>query len=258
MVDIMHDMPASDYHEAKALSKSGLDQFRKSPAHFRSWQDGKTRNESSPALEFGTAAHCAVLEPERFILTYRMFTGDRRTKQGKEDHQLIIDNGQIPLPQDQWNNLTGAADAVHAHPAAAGLLDGIKTEVSYFAEWSGIEVKARLDGIGKDYIIDLKTTQDASPAAFAKSCAQFRYHVQAAWYQRITGINRFIFIAVEKEAPYGVCCYELDQQAIDLGNSIIDEQLRTFIECQELNSWPCYPSTTQTLSLPAWAARQSE
>ena len=75
---------------------------------------------------------------------------------------------------------------------------------------------------------------------------------------RITGINRFIFIAVEKEAPYGVCCYELDQQAIDLGNSIIDEQLRTYIECQELNSWPCYPSTTQTLSLPAWAARQSE
>jgi exodeoxyribonuclease VIII len=100
-IDIMHDMPAADYHEAKALSKSGLDQFRKSPAHFRSWQDGKTRNESSPALEFGTAAHCAVLEPERFILTYRMFTGDRRTKQGKEDHQLIIDNGQIPLPQDQ-------------------------------------------------------------------------------------------------------------------------------------------------------------
>ena len=62
-IDIMYDMPASDYHEAKALSKSGLDQFRKSPAHFRAWQDGKTRNECSPALECGTASHCAVLEP---------------------------------------------------------------------------------------------------------------------------------------------------------------------------------------------------
>ena len=171
---------------------------------------------------------------------------------------MIVDRGLIPLNQDQWDNVTGVASAVHAHPAAAGLLDGIKTEVSYFAEWSGIEVKARIDGIGKDYIIDLKTTQDASANAFSKSCAQFRYHVQAAWYQRITGINRFIFIAVEKEAPYGVACYELDQQAIDIGHSIIDEQLRTFIECQELNSWPCYPSTTQTLSLPAWAMRQSE
>jgi len=35
MLDIMYDMPAADYHAEKALSKSGLDQFRKSPAHFR-------------------------------------------------------------------------------------------------------------------------------------------------------------------------------------------------------------------------------
>jgi hypothetical protein len=82
--------------------------------------------------------------------------------------------------------------------------------------------------------------------------------VQAAWYQRITGVNRFIFIAVEKEAPYGVACYELDEQAISLGHIIIEEQLRTYVECEQLNSWPCYSSHIQSLSLPAWAARQSE
>ena len=87
MVDIMHDMPAADYHAAKALSKSGLDQFRKSPAHFRAWQDGRTKNETSPALEFGSAAHCAVLEPERFVITYKLFTGDRRSKQVGEHHR---------------------------------------------------------------------------------------------------------------------------------------------------------------------------
>ena len=96
MVDIMHDMPAADYHEAKALSKSGLDQFRKSPAHFRAWQDGKTQNESSPALEFGTAAHCAVLEPERFILTYRLFTGDRRTNFAVELGRRVAREMQLP------------------------------------------------------------------------------------------------------------------------------------------------------------------
>jgi hypothetical protein len=256
--EIICNMPAAIYHGTKALSKSGLDQFRKSPAHFRAWQDGTTKNESSPALEFGTAVHMAILEPELFALNYTLFTGDRRNKDGKMAYEAVIASGKIPLNQEQWDNITGAAAAVHAHPAAALLVEKIQTEVSCFDSWNGVKVKARIDGLAKDYIIDVKTTQDASPASFGKSCAQFRYHVQAAWYQRMTGVNRFIFIAVEKEAPYGVACYELDQQAIDLGHSIIEEQLRTFVECQQLNSWPCYSSTIQSLSLPAWAARQSE
>jgi len=258
MSEIICNMPAAIYHGTKALSKSGLDQFRKSPAHFRAWQDGTTKNESSPALEFGTAVHMAILEPELFALNYTLFTGDRRNKDGKMAYEAVIASGKIPLNQEQWDNITGAAAAVHAHPTAALLVEKIQTEVSCFDSWNGVKVKARIDGLGKDYIIDVKTTQDASPVAFGKSCAQFRYHVQAAWYQRITGVNRFIFIAVEKEAPYGVACYELDEQAISLGHIIIEEQLRTFVECEQLNSWPCYSSHIQSLSLPAWAARQSE
>ena len=77
-------------------------------------------------------------------------------------------------------------------------------------------------------------------------------------YRRITGIRRFVFIAAEKEPPFGIACYELDQQAIDLGNEIIDAQLATFRECQALNSWPCYSSSTETLSLPTWALKNNE
>ena len=258
MAEIICNMPAEQYHATRALSKSGLDQFRKSPAHFRAWQDGTTKNESSPALEFGTAVHMAILEPQLFALNYTLFTGDRRNKDGKMAYEAVIASGKIPLNQEQWDNITGAAAAVHAHPTAALLVEKIQTEVSCFDSWNGVKVKARIDGLAKDYIIDVKTTQDASPVAFGKSCAQFRYHVQAAWYQRITGVNRFIFIAVEKEAPYGVACYELDEQAISLGHIIIEEQLRTYVECEQLNSWPCYSSQIETLSLPAWAARQSE
>jgi exodeoxyribonuclease VIII len=258
MPETICNMAAEIYHGTKALSKSGLDQFRKSPAHFRAWQDGIATIESTPAMEFGTAAHMAVLEPEKFIARYTRFTGDKKTKDGKAAWQAIIDSGKTPLTQDQWDSVNGVAAAVLAHPAAAELIAGIDREhfeVSCFDNWMGVKVKARIDGLNKDYIIDLKTTQDASPHAFAKSIAQFKYHVQAAWYQTITKVDRFVFIAVEKEAPYGVACYELDQQAIDLGVSIIEETLPMFRECQALNSWPCYSSTTQTLSLPAWASR---
>ena len=251
-------MTAADYHASRSLSTSGLDQFRKSPAHFRAWQDGDAKQESTPAMEFGTAAHMAVLEPELFIQKYKPFSGDKRTKEGKFIWQGIIESGYTPLAEETWDSINSLAASVHAHPAAAQLLHRIEPETSWFDNWNGIEVKARLDGIGNDDIIDLKTTQDASPSAFAKSVAQFRYHVQAAWYQRITCIRRFVFIAAEKEPPFGIACYELDQQAIDLGNEIIDAQLATFRECQALNSWPCYSSSTETLSLPAWALKTNE
>jgi len=256
--EIIRNMPASIYHSTKALSKSGLDELRRSPAHFRAWQDGVTNDVPTPAMELGTAVHMAILEPDLFPKSYAVFKGDRRTKEGKAAYESAIEAGFTPLTQEQWDNITGAAAAVHAHPAIAPLLQGIETEVSCFDVWNGVKVKARVDGLAKDYIIDIKTTQDASPNAFGKSCAQFRYHVQAAWYRRITGINRFILIAVEKEAPYGVACYELDEAAIALGNTIIDEQLKTYIECDKLNSWPCYSSQIQSLSLPSWASRQSE
>jgi hypothetical protein len=260
MAEIVHNMPAEIYHATRALSKSGLDKFRRSPAHFRAWQDGEIKNESSPALEFGTAAHMAVLEPELFIAKYTSFSGDKRTKEGKAAWQAVLDSGKTPLTEDQWQCVNGVAASVHAHPAAADLINSIKPghfEVSAFDVLEGISVKARIDGLGDDFIIDLKTTQDASESAFAKSVAQFRYHVQAAWYQKITGINRFIFIAVEKEAPYGVACYELDQQAIDAGIRFIEETLPMYRECQALNSWPCYSSTTKTLSLPGWALKST-
>lgn len=35
--EIIRDMPASDYHAHPAISKSGLDHFRKSPAHYKHW-----------------------------------------------------------------------------------------------------------------------------------------------------------------------------------------------------------------------------
>lgn len=260
MAEIIHNMPAEIYHSTRALSKSGLDQFRKSPAHFRAWQDGETKNESSPALEFGTAAHMAVLEPELFILKYAKFSGDKRSKDGKAAWENIIYSGYTPITKEQWECVNGVASSVHAHPAAADLINSIKPgyfEVSAFDSFGGIKVKARIDGLGSDFIIDLKTTQDASESAFAKSVAQFRYHVQAAWYQMITGINRFIFIAVEKEAPYGVACYELDQQAIDAGTRFIEETLPMYRECEALNSWPCYSSTTKTISLPMWALKSN-
>jgi hypothetical protein len=131
--------------------------------------------------------------------------------------------------------------------------------VSVFNTFDTIKVKARIDLLPDhrelyDSLADIKTTQDASPAAFAKTAAQLRYHVQAAWYLRFfPNKRRFLFIAIEKTAPYECAVYEMDQAAIDQGNAEIDKQLEFFKSCQEFNSWPGYSTAVEKLTLPNWA-----
>jgi exodeoxyribonuclease VIII len=105
-------------------------------------------------------------------------------------------------------------------------------------------------------VVDLKTTTDASPAGFAKSVATFRYHVQASHYLAgLHGAERFVFIAVEKTAPYAVAVYELDAAALAAGEQLRQRDIRVIADCQATKEWPGYGDDCQTLALPSWALR---
>ena len=86
------------------------------------------------------------------------------------------------------------------------------TRNGFFQIFTGLQCKCRPDWISADggILVDLKTTEDASPREFQRSIAKWRYHVQAGWY--MAGIEAaygtrpsgFIFIAVEKKPPFAV------------------------------------------------------
>lgn len=261
-IRIVQDMPAEQYHASTELSKSGLDQFKRSPAHYKAWLDGQETNETTPAMVFGSAVHCALLEPKKFESEYSVFSGDRRTKAGKEEYETLKARGIKLISAEDQEAIRRMQQNILTHNAASKLIKPgtYHAEVSVFGEINGIKTKARMDilphfeAVNGDCIGDIKTTSDASPAEFAKSIANFRYHVQAAWYLRFFPTRtRFVFIAIEKTPPYELAVYELDQQAIDLGNYEIDRQLELFRSCQDFDSWPGYSTQTTTLNLPTWA-----
>jgi exodeoxyribonuclease VIII len=101
--------------------------------------------------------------------------------------------------------------------------------------------------------VDLKTTTDASPKGFAKSVAQWRYHIQQNHYLAGTFAERFVFIAVEKTYPYAVGVYELDETAALHGEAERRNNLQTIADCRAIAEWPGYGNTIQPLSLPNWA-----
>jgi hypothetical protein len=263
---LAYGVDAGEYHQ-KALgvvSKSALDRIHKSPAHYRAWLEGGERD--TPAMSFGRAFHCYVLEPEVFAATYAVVPdfGDCRNKGNKEAKIRWFEenDGKAFIDQGTLDGVRGMAAAVHRHPAAHRILMAGAAEVTlrWTDEHTGLACKSRADYYvaEKALVADLKSTEDASPEGFARSVAKFRYHVQDALYRdafRACGapIQHFALIAVEKEPPYAVAVYTLDEDAVARGWSAARLDIETMSECLTSDRWPAYSNGVETLSLPRWA-----
>jgi exodeoxyribonuclease VIII len=110
-----------------------------------------------------------------------------------------------------------------------------------------------------DTIADIKSAQDASPQAFARDIEKYNHHLSAAMYayayEQATGrkLQSFIFIVVEKAAPYAVAVYELDQESMQAGYRLYREAIDLYNECTRTGHWPGYSDQVESISLRPWA-----
>jgi hypothetical protein len=235
------DVPEEQYHR-KVLglaSKHALDLVLKAPAAYRAWVGGM-EDEPTPAMQFGSAFHAAVLEAEKYK------PGKMSTAKGRDDHAKIA----------------GMVAAVKAHPIAGPLLAHGKPEVTI--RWKspeGLECKARIDSlsVGLAAASDLKSCVDASADEFGKSVARYGYDMQAAMYLEglhCVGVEipDFVFLAVEKSPPYLVGAYRLDEDWLARGSRRLRRAMRTLAECLATDKWPGLSSGITTLSPPRWAS----
>lgn len=272
-----NDQPFDQYVKENAVNASALRAGRRSMQHMHAVMHGEHKA-PTPAMLLGTALHTAVLEPLRFTRCACVPPAvDRRTKAGKEAYQQWLDTtgpDAIILDLEDYN----AVLAAHASIIAAGGLDMAgegNSEVSVYWEEqiraTHLACKARLDWLGYSrhsdrkagLIIDIKTTRDASPHAFARSAASYGYIHQAAWYMRAAkrlhqdgqgpSVTDYLIIAVEMDAPHAVGLYkiaEADLAAADDENMAMLARWARAIEDDD------FPGPTngevQTLCVPQW------
>lgn len=246
------------YADRTACSKSWLDHIHRSPAHLRAYLDGLIP--STPRMRFGSLVHSWVLEPDSIGSRYIQVPNlDRRRKADKEAAAILEaqaeEEGKTLVDNEQWEQLQAITSAVYRHPAAAELLRRGEPEQGIL--WDNPDTselcKARADWLRENHVVDLKTTSDASPGAFARSMVNYRYPVQAAHYLEGFSLPGFIWIAVEIDPPYGVAVYADSDEILAYGACQRDPDLRLYAECKARNQWPGYPDQVQSIELPRWA-----
>ncbi|NCX56662.1 MAG: hypothetical protein EBW87_05630, partial [Burkholderiaceae bacterium] len=191
------------YDGIQALNYSGAKELLKSPAHYQAYINQE--REETKALRMGSLIHCAVLQPE--MLNEKFITApevDRRTKEGKETYaafQSSLKPGMTVVSAEE----SAECHLIASHAKLALQRIGVTfdaTELMFTTDYNGVQLKCAIDGVAGDYLWDLKTTEDASPAGILKSIRAYRYNLQAYFYRlcyetaferRMLGF-RFLFI----------------------------------------------------------------
>lgn len=269
--------PNEVYHANDAISHSKLELFRRRPISYYRRFIAKTvaRPEATEAFRIGSAAHCAVLEPDTFYARYAMRPEgiDRRTKDGKAAFaQFESENaGKVVIGSDELGDVREMAAAVAHHPLASQLLAAGKPELTWRVEPKGsLALQCRTDWFNptgcelsgwRPYVADLKTVESLDSDAFRnfeRACFSFGYHRQAGFYlpliTEITGspVFDFFFIAVEKVEPFGVAVYRLSDAAIARGQDETITDLVRLQSCIASNVWPNLDPALREIGLPKW------
>lgn len=269
-------MTNEEYHAYPAIGASGLKLLARSPLHYWAAYIDPEREPMQPtaAMSLGTATHCAVLEPHRFDDLYTVMPDglDRRTTQGKALWAEIEATGKAVLKADDFERLMRMRAAVMNNGDAQAIMRAATAhEISLFwrdAE-TGVECKIRPDiyvepcaAFPAGLIADLKTTSDASPAAFGRQAWGLMMPIQAALYTAGAQIAlslpqrpAFAWIAVESDRPHAVMVYHAPDDVIAYGDREVARLLELYARCRAAGHWPAY-GNAQPLTLPGYAVRE--
>lgn len=236
-IDIEEYLGQSDY-----ISSSGLKCILQSPAHLQRYL--LRQHESTPHLDFGTAVHCALLEPERFKREYIALPVAHADLFHEHDLMLIEEERGHParfLTEAQMEAVQGICDQVSRHPDIVKLLQEGLAERSLF--WrdpeTGIRCKIRPDLLVRPHLIlELKTTFNASLPVFQRTLRMQRYHLSAAMYlegvRQLSGQSlNYVYLVASRHPPYEVLSFVPSEDMLDEGRRLFRDALARLMAVEE-------------------------
>lgn len=260
-----------EYEIAPGIRQSLLKKFASEPTP-RHFKESLTRPaKETEAMEFGTVLHAAILTPHLLAESYHLQPNEYPSPKGPKPwhggadycKDWLKNHSDRPvLDVEQEGRIMSIVSTVIHLPVAGDIIVLGQKEVSFFKrdEETGLLLKCRVDAIATDtdgntHIADLKKVRRGYAAAdkFGIQCADLGYDIQCASYLYITGASRFIFVAMEEEAPFEAETFEMDMGDVAEGLNKWRKMLNNYALAVQEGTWPGYERTVKRLKLPHWA-----
>ncbi len=271
-------MPDDEYFALDAIDQTSLKKFLISPLVYSAYLTGE--HGYSSAVEFGKAAHSMVLGSGPQVVA----KPNLRTKEGKALRARLVEqygaDDIVWLSADDVEKVEAMRDMVGDYFQK---LDG-QPEVAMIAvdPKTGLDIKGKADWLpstpdpdGVLRIRDYKTTAK-SPREFERSCWQYGYHIQAAFYMRLYRLTMpeykgplgFEFVVQEKNSPFDWMVWRFDERSpiiTELAAPKIDKALKGIKSFRDLSADPLekmrgygLSKIPQEISFPDWRLVEEE
>jgi len=268
-------MNKHEYLDAPGISQSALGWFEVSPEYYKYMMSQKQTGTREMGL--GSALHYLVFEPDNF--DDYMVVMDRRKmpfpdstmnkKENKEWRDEIITRAAAGnLEVVEWEDFEQAKrmrDKLYSVTESRELLEYKLNEFEKASqwEWDGLLFKRKVDVTSDLFLIDLKSTNDASNSAVSRQIYDRRIYRQLGMYadgERILEGSIFLketyIIAIENKPPFGVSVHKITEDYLEKGIVEYRNLARKLAECARTDSWPTYTSMTnggiQIVDVPNW------
>ena len=271
-------MSNDEYHACPEFSSSQLKDMNRSAAHFYVNSITKeAKKEASTAMNFGTLVHTMFLEPEQFENEFVIAPKfDRRTKVGKEEAAAWeqANEGKMLVSEEDVENASRMSENLRSLSIYKAMQDNYgMAEASFFftdpvfglnlrirPDWHIAPCKAFPNGL----IIDLKTTDDARPMAFSRTCANFSYDLSASMYRegfqayyQTEDKPPFIFLVSERNTPFNVKQYKASDLFLSVGNARYNRSKELLAESLLMGEWDGYSKDLEEIYLPSYMTKQA-
>lgn len=252
------------YERANGINQSKLVKLARCPKSLQYYLQNKESQEETQAMLFGNLVHSLILAPENVENEFLFLPDDLdgRTKDGKAwkaclEQRAAVENKKILREMDHRQAISVADSVLNDPVASAYFLGQGENELSLYAidEETGLLKKGRIDRVPNgDFLLDIKTTRDASPSGFRSSIRSFKYYLQASYYLDLYEQLRekkdyFVFIAIEKEPPYACGCYYVSSATVEEGRREYKELLKKYKQCLETNIWGGYTDKPEEVGI---------
>jgi hypothetical protein len=225
------------YADREYLTNSSLKLLHSSPLRFYLWLNDRLFDEKSDALSIGSAFHALSLEG---IVN---FVGYEKARRGKEYELFCEENkGKHILTNRDANMIQRMYDRLMLCPEVVELMynknDLNLVELPATGFWDDVKIKGKADMLvqresGEQFLVDIKTTA-GEISEFSRSAKYMHYDQQAAFYCKLFGVKRFVFVVIRKQYPYDIGIFECSNDFINGGvqkaNWAITRYKELFIE----------------------------
>lgn len=290
---LIQQMSNDDYHACAEYSSSQLKDLLRSAAHFYSNHILKeNERESKKHLDFGTLAHTLFLEPEQFEHEFALLPEDAPRKptetmlnakkpseetiqkiqwweqfNAQHGNKVIIDQELLDGAKRIANNLRSLSSyqTMQNHEGMA------EASIFFVDPIYDLQLRVRLDyhivpcaAYPNGLILDVKTTTDARPFKFSRSCADFGYDLSAVMYRE--GFQQyyqteekpdFIFLVAESSAPFNVKQYRASDTFLSIGEQRYNKAKELLAEASLIDQWDGYMTDLEDISLPPHMLKQA-